>query len=68
MPGGFEEAVELFEELAAVGQVIESAYAGSTVRIGDEGYVSGVRQDALGNPTIDVNIRGIGIRKIKFKK
>jgi hypothetical protein len=65
--GGQEAAEELFAGLAAGGQPIAvPGYPGETVDLPAGGRVGFRPKSKSGRPTIDVDIPGIPIKKIKF--
>ena len=67
--GGFVEAQSLFNQLSAGGTPVQNGYPGTMVSLSNGGYV-GLRTAMSNSPgtaaTIDVNIPGIPIEKIKF--
>lgn len=67
--GGLPEAQAMFTELTQGGTIVNSTYPGTLVRLPDGGTV-GIRTQMSNSPgtevTIDVNIPGLEIDKIKF--
>src|SRR5215831_464756 len=69
LPGGQPAAKAMFDELAKCGGTSETpaSYPGTGHKLSGGGWV-GLRPASLsGPPTIDVNVPGIPIDKIKFK-
>jgi hypothetical protein len=69
VPGGVDEAEELFGQLTEGGTQVTGNYPGTLVALPDGGTV-GIRTKMTNSPgtaaNIDVNIPGIPIGKIKF--
>lgn len=67
VPGGASAAEEMFGCFAEMGEAFRSStYDGTLVRLPGVGFV-GYRPPEESKPaTLDVNIRGIGIKEIKF--
>ena len=67
VPGGQTAADDLFDDLAAGGNpVIVPSYPGKMVDLPGGGRVGLRPKSKSGEPTIDVDIPGIPIKKIKF--
>jgi hypothetical protein len=67
VPGGQEAAEDLFDELTAGGKpVTVPAYPGKMVDLAGGGRAGLRAKSKSGEPTIDVDIPGIPIKKIKF--
>lgn len=65
--GDTQEAEELFDELTAGGaDVTPSNYPGKLMALPGGGHVGLRPASKSGPPTIDVNVPGIPIRKVKF--
>jgi hypothetical protein len=68
VPGGRKEAEEMFDGLARGGTpVVAPRYPGKLVDLPGGGHVGLRPASKSGEPTIDVDITGIAIKKIKFK-
>jgi hypothetical protein len=66
--GGVTAATDLFNELTQGGRdITPSGHPGKLVELPTGGIVGYRPMSKSGPPTIDVNIPGIPIRKIKFK-
>ncbi|MFB1484325.1 RHS repeat-associated core domain-containing protein [Corallococcus sp. RDP092CA] len=67
LQGGKAEAEALFGQLSKGGEVVAgSKYPGTLVRLPDGGTVGFRPVSTSGPPTIDVTVKGLGIREIKF--
>ena len=67
VPGGQKAADNLFDDLTVGGKpVILAAYPGKMVELSSGGRVGLRPMSKSGKPTIDVDIPGIPIKKIKF--
>ena len=67
LAGGQEEAEALFGQLRQSGTVVEGTkYPGTLIRLPGGGQVGFRPVSTSGPPTIDVRIKGLGIREIKF--
>jgi hypothetical protein len=67
VPGGLEAAQDLFDDLAVGGRPVNvPTYPGKMVDLPGGGRVGLRPSSKSGEPTIDVDIRGIPIKKIKF--
>ena len=67
VPGGQEEAEDLFNDLTVGGKpATVPAYPGKIVDLPRGGRVGLRPKSKSGEPTIDVDIPGIPIKKIKF--
>jgi hypothetical protein len=67
MPGGIKAADHLFDDLAVDGTPVElPTYPGRMVDVPGCGRLGLRPSSKSGEPTIDVDIRGIPIQKIKF--
>ncbi len=65
--GGAEEAQALFGRLTQGGEAVRgTTYPGTLVRLGDGGTIGFRPISTSGPPTIDVSVKGLGIREIKF--
>ena len=64
--GDASAARKLFEQLSTGGDVVRSAPGHTLVQLGDDAYVGFRTTSKSGPPTIDVNIPGVEIEKIKF--
>jgi hypothetical protein len=65
--GGTQEAQELFDELTAGGaDVTPPNYPGKLMVLPGGGHVGLHPASKSGPPTIDINVLGIPIRKVKF--
>src|SRR5262249_16746388 len=68
LPGGRQAANDLFNELTPGGKDITAPeYRGRLVEVPGGGTVGLRPASKSGPPTIDVNIPGISVRKVKFK-
>lgn len=68
IPGGPQDAADLFNQLAQGGKdITPPGHPGKLVELPGGGIVGLRPQSKSGPPTIDVNIDGIAIDKIKFK-
>jgi hypothetical protein len=68
VPGGVQAAQDLFNQLSQGGKdITPPGYSGNLVELPTGGIVGFRPSSRSGPPTIDVNIPGIPIRKIKFK-
>jgi RHS repeat-associated protein len=68
LSGGAAAAEALFHELAQGGEVITGTrYPGTRVKLQGGGTIGYRSISTSGPPTIDVEIKGLGIREIKFK-
>jgi hypothetical protein len=67
LQGGVEEAQVLFGRLTHGGEAVRgTTYPGTLVRLGDGGTIGFRPISTSGPPTIDVSVKGLGIREIKF--
>ena len=67
VPGGQKEAEDLFDDLTVGGKpVVVPAYPGKMIDLPGGGRVGLRPKSKSGRPTIDVDIPGIPIKKIKF--
>ena len=67
IPGGQKEADDFFDDLSAGGKpVTQPTYPGKMVDLPGGGRVGLRPNSKSGKPTIDVDIPGIPIKKIKF--
>lgn len=67
LPGGSKAALELFGRLAKGGErVRDTRYPGVMVRMADDAFIGYRPVSRSGPATIDVNIPGVAIDKIKF--
>ena len=67
VPGGETAAEALFLRLSRGGiDKTPAGYAGRLVQMEDGAMIGYRPRSTSGPPTIDINIRGIGIRKLKF--
>ncbi len=65
--GGRKAADDLFDDLTAGGKLVDMpTYPGKLVDLPGGGRVGIRPKSTSGEPTIDVNIPGISIKKIKF--
>jgi hypothetical protein len=68
LPGGQDVARSLFDRLSEGGtDVTPPGYRGKLVQIPGRGHIGFRPTSRSGPPTIDVNIAGIAIRKLKFR-
>jgi RHS repeat-associated protein len=67
LSGGTKEAEAMFAQLSKGGQVVRNSPSGTVVRLEGGGTVGYRPVSRSGPPTIDVNIKGLGIREIKFQ-
>jgi hypothetical protein len=67
VPGGEQEAEDMFDDLI-VGAVCDTppGYPGQRYKLPGGGHVGYRPVSKSGPPTIDINITGIPIKKIKF--
>jgi hypothetical protein len=67
VPGGKKAAEDLFDDLSAGGTpAVVPAYPGKMVDLPGGGRVGLRSKSKSGGPTIDVDIPGIPIKKVKF--
>jgi hypothetical protein len=67
LPGGESEARELFDRLTKGGtDITPSGHLGKVIRMPDGSVISHRPTSKSGPPTVDVNVPGLGIRKLKF--
>jgi hypothetical protein len=67
VPGGQKAADDLFDDLTVGGKpVVSPNYPGKLVDLPGGGRVGLRPKSKSGEPTIDINIPGIPIKKIKF--
>ena len=67
LPGGQHAAATLFEHLSKDGEdVTPPGHPGRLVQTPDGGYIGYRSSLRSGPPTIDVNIAGIAIRKLRY--
>jgi hypothetical protein len=67
LPGGQQAAEALFRRLTKDGtDVTPSGHPGLHVQMPDRGHIGYRPISRSGPPTIDVNVAGIAIRKLKF--
>jgi hypothetical protein len=67
LQGGHSEAEALFGQLSHGGQVVEgTSYPGTLVRLSEGGQVRFWPVSTSGPPTIDVTVKGLGVREIKL--
>ncbi len=67
VPGGQEGAEDFFDELTVGGMPVTlPGYPGKMVDLPDGGRVGLRPKSKSGEPTIDVDIAGIPIKKLKF--
>ena len=67
LPGGENEARELFGRLTKGGtNVIRSGHIGKVIRLPDGRAISHRLRSKSGPPTIDVNVPGLRVRRLKF--
>jgi len=65
--GGETEARALFQQLSRGGKVVEGTnFPGQLVRLRGGGQIGFRPVSTSGPPTIDVTIKGLGVREIKF--
>ena len=69
LPGGEGEARELLDRLARGGKdITPPSYLGKLVQMPDGSVMGYHSKPKSGPPTIDLNIPGLNIRKIKFPR
>ena len=67
LPGSENEARELFDRLTKGGtDITPPGHIGKVIRLPDGSVISYRPKSKSGPPTIDVNVRGLKIRKLKF--
>lgn len=67
LPGGENEARELFDRLTKGGtDITPPGHPGTVIRMPDGSVISHRPTSKSGPPTIDVNVPGLNIRKLKF--
>lgn len=67
LPGGDKEARKLFDRLTKGGtDITPSGHPGKVIRMSDGSVVSHRPTSKSGPPTIDVNVPGLKIRRLKF--
>ena len=67
LPGGENESRELFDRLTKGGtDITRPGHIGKVIRMPDGSVISYRPRSRSGPPTIDVNVPGLNIRKLKF--
>ena len=67
LPGGEDEARELFDRLTKGGtDITRPGHIGKVIRLPDGSVISYRPRSKSGPPTIDVNVPGLKTRKLKF--
>ena len=67
LPGGDQEAQRLFDRLTKGGKdITPSGHPGKIIQMPDGSVISYRPTSKSGPPTIDINVSGLAIRKLKF--